>query len=127
MLTAIYMYYNIVHMKNTINLGDFEQILLLAILRLEETGAYGVSIRNEIATHTRRNPTPGAIYTTLERLESKGLVTSETGEATAERGGRAKRYYSVTKPGRQALREVQTDYNNLMKGLQLLRVFTCTS
>jgi PadR family transcriptional regulator PadR len=108
------MYYNIVHM---LNLGDFEQILLLAILRLEGRGAYGVSIRDEISAHTRRNPTPGAIYTTLERLQSKGLVDSEVGEATAERGGRAKRYYTVTGQGRKALQEVQMDYKNLMSGL----------
>lgn len=108
------MYYNIVHMKN---LGDFEQILLLAILRLEGKGAYGVSIREEIAAHTRRNPTPGAIYTTLERLEGKGLVQSETGEATAERGGRAKRYYTVTRLGRNTLQDVQNDYKNLSQGL----------
>ncbi len=100
-----------------LNLGDFEQILLLAILRLEKQGAYGVSIRDEIAANTRRNPTPGAIYTTLERLEGKGLVKSEAGEATAERGGRAKRYYKVTKLGRETLREVQTDYLNLSQGL----------
>lgn len=113
------MYYNIVHMKNMLNLGDFEQILLLAIMRLEGQGAYGVSIRDEIAANTRRNPTPGAIYTTLERLEGKGLVKSETGEATAERGGRAKRYYEVTKLGRDTLREVQNDYRNLSQGLGL--------
>ena len=113
------MYYNLVHMKNMLNLGDFEQILLLAIMRLEREGAYGVSIRDEIAKHTRRNPTPGAIYTTLERLQSKGLVKSETGEATAERGGRAKRYYTVTKLGRDTLKEVQSDYRNLAKGLSL--------
>jgi PadR family transcriptional regulator PadR len=113
------MYYNLVHMKSVLNLGDFEQILLMAILRLEGRGAYGVSIRDEIAAHTRRNPTPGAIYTTLERLESKGLVKSETGEATAERGGRAKRYYKVTKLGRETLKEVQNDYRNLSQGLGL--------
>ena len=113
------MYYMIVHMKNTLNLGDFEQVLLLAILRLQRSGAYGVSIREEIAAHTRRNPTPGAIYTTLDRLQSKGLVKSETGEATAERGGRAKRYYEVTTLGRDTLREVQNDYRNLSRGLGL--------
>ena len=90
-------------MKNTVNLGDFEQIVLLAILRLQQQGAYGVSIREQILANTRRNPTPGAIYTTLERLEAKGLLRSETGEATAERGGRAKRYYHHTRGGLQAL------------------------
>ena len=111
------MYYNLVHMAS---LGDFEQILLLAILRLERDGAYGVSIRDEIVARTKRNPTPGAIYTTLERLQCKGLVSSETGEATAERGGRAKRYYSVTPQGRRALQQVQSDYRNLSAGLEFL-------
>lgn len=114
------MYYKLVHMKNTVNLGDFEQVLLLAILRLEGSGAYGVSIGNEIVARTRRRPAPGAIYTTLDRLEHKGLVKSATGEATAERGGRAKRYYTVTGQGRKMLREVQTDYSNLLQGLDLL-------
>jgi DNA-binding PadR family transcriptional regulator len=114
------MYYNMVHMKNAINLGDFEQVLLLAILRLERSGAYGVSIRNEIATYTRRNPSPGAIYTTLDRLQAKGLVKSETGEATPERGGRAKRYYTVTGQGRKALQQVQNDYKSLSQGIDLL-------
>jgi PadR family transcriptional regulator, regulatory protein PadR len=110
------MSYNIGHMTS---LGDFEQILLLAILRLEQDGAYGVSIRDEIVARTKRNPTPGAIYTTLERLQGKGLVKSETGEATAERGGRAKRYYTVTGQGRKALQQVQADYRSLSQGLVL--------
>ena len=114
------MYYNIVIMNTrSVNLGDFEQLMLLAILRLRNSGAYGVSIRKEISAHTRRNPTPGAIYTTLDRLESKGLVTSRTGEATPERGGRAKRYYEVTAAGIEALQEAQNDYRNLMQGLNL--------
>lgn len=108
-------------MKTYLNLGDFEQVMLLAILRLKASGAYGVSIRDEIASHTARNPTPGAIYTTLERLESKGLVVSETGEATPERGGRAKRYYKVTPLGIGALKQAQGDYRNLMQGLNILR------
>jgi DNA-binding PadR family transcriptional regulator len=102
------------------NPGDFEQVVLLAILRLKAVGAYGVSIRNEIAEHTRRNPTPGAIYTTLERMESKGFVKSAEGEATPERGGRAKRYYQVTGKGLTALRKTQADYKSLLNGLDIL-------
>lgn len=104
------------------SLGDFEQVMLLAILRLKEEGAYGVAIRREIRRHTQRDPTPGAIYTTLDRLEGKGMVTSEVGEATPERGGRAKRYYTVTKAGRDALQRVQREYRNLLKGLDFLEV-----
>jgi PadR family transcriptional regulator, regulatory protein PadR len=107
-------------MKNTVNLGDFEQVLLLAILRLQKQGAYGVSIRQEIADHTKRKPTPGAIYTTLERLEAKGVVSSSVGEASPERGGRAKRYYHVTRLGLSTLQRVQGDYRSMMQGLNIL-------
>lgn len=106
-------------MKNTLNLGDFEQVLLLAILRLQQ-GAYGVSIRQEIAERTNRKPTPGAIYTTLERLEAKGVVSSSVGEALPERGGRAKRYYHVTRLGLSTLQRVQGDYRSMMQGLNIL-------
>lgn len=117
------MYYILVHMNKVQNPGDFEQVVLLAILRLKASGAYGVSIRNEIADCTKRKPTPGAIYTTLERLESKGLVKSAAGEATAERGGRAKRYYQVTGAGLSALKKTQSDYRNLLQGLDILGAF----
>jgi PadR family transcriptional regulator PadR len=116
------MSYNLVHMKETTNPGDFEQLILLAILRLQEQEAYGVSIRDEIARNTSRSPTPGAIYTTLERLEAKELVSSQQGEATAARGGRAKRCYRITDRGLKALRQAQADYKSLMKGLSLLEM-----
>lgn len=101
-------------------LGEFEQIVLLAILRLEK-GAYGVSIRHEIHQCTKRTVAPGALYTTLDRLEKKGLVSSSPGEPTAERGGRSKRFYEVTKTGRAQLIDAQRAYQNLMAGLELLR------
>ena len=69
-------------------LGEFEQIVLLAILRLGEN-AYGVTIREEIIARTERQPNPGALYVTLDRLEEKGLVRSEFGDPTPQRGGRA--------------------------------------
>ena len=99
------------------NLGEFEQVVLLAILRLQEEGAYGVSIRGEIAALTERNPTPGAIYTTLDRLEGKDFVTSSVGEATKERGGRAKRYYRISAKGLSSLKRAQSDFQNLTQGL----------
>ncbi len=113
------MYDIVVHMKQAANLGEFEQVVLLAILRLKDAGAYGVSIRKEISEHTRRAPTPGAIYTTLDRLEGKGLLKSSVGEATPERGGRAKRYYRVTGQGLKALRRAHSDYRNLLQGLDI--------
>ena len=106
-------------MKPALSLGEFEQITLLAILRLEEN-AYGVTIREEIASCTGREPSPGALYTTLDRLEAKGIVRSWFGDATPQRGGRAKRYFAVTKMGRAALIDAQRAYQSLLKGLDLL-------
>src|SRR4030095_8312392 len=85
-------------MSQTPALGEFEQVVLLAILRLGPE-AYGVTIRREIAACTERDPAPGALYTTLDRLEDKGLVTSRYGDPTPERGGRAQRYFTLTAPG----------------------------
>jgi DNA-binding PadR family transcriptional regulator len=101
------------------SLGEFEQIVLLAILRLGDE-AYGVTILNEIGAKTGRNPAPGALYTTLHRMESKGLVTSRDGSPTPERGGRAKRFVTVTREGRTALASAQAAYRSLMEGLDLL-------
>lgn len=106
-------------MRPTPTLGEFEQIVLLAILRLDDT-AYGATIRTEIASCTRREPTSGALYTTLDRLEEKGLVRSQMGDPTPERGGRAKRFFTVTKPGLSAVRNAQRSFQSLLKGLKLL-------
>jgi PadR family transcriptional regulator, regulatory protein PadR len=105
-------------MPNLPALGGFEQMVLLAILRLGD-GAYGVTIRAEIAECTGREPAPGALYTTLDRLEQKGLVTSRFGDPTRERGGRAKRYFIVSALGVDAVAHVQRCYQRLMVGLQL--------
>ena len=106
-------------MTQPLLLGEFEQIVLLAILRLGE-GAYGVSIRSEIAACTQRSPAPGALYTTLDRMEQKGLVQSWLGDPTPERGGRAKRYFAVTRKGRVAVISAQRSYQRLLQGLNLL-------
>jgi len=113
------LYYFVVDMSSDRTLGEFEQIVLLAVLRLGDE-AYGVTILDEIATHTGRNPAPGALYTTLHRMEDKGLVTFRDGSPTPERGGRAKRFVLVTQPGRAALVSAQTAYRSLLKGLDLL-------
>jgi PadR family transcriptional regulator, regulatory protein PadR len=99
-------------------LGEFEQTVLLGILRVGEN-AYGVTIRAEIAACTDREPTPGALYTTLDRLEEKGLVTSRLGDPTPQRGGRAKRYFTVTATGVEAVTRAQRSYHRLLKGLRL--------
>jgi len=77
-------------------------MLLFAILRLDDS-AYGVTIRREIEERTGRRTSPGAIYTTLERLEQRGLVASSVGGATPERGGRRKRFYRLEPAGAKAL------------------------
>ena len=99
-------------------LGEFEQVVLLAILRLGD-GAYGVSIRAEIAARTDREPSPGSLYTTLDRLEDRGLIASRMGDPTPQRGGRAKRYFKVTAKGVEAVARVQRGYKRLMEGLSL--------
>lgn len=100
-------------------LGEFEQLILLAILRLQNN-AYGVTIRAEIASCTGREATPGALYTTLDRMEEKGIVRSWLGDATPQRGGRARRYFAMTKSGRAALVKAQMAYQSLLHGLDLL-------
>ena len=110
--------YIVVLMKPSASLGEFEQVVLLAILRLEEQ-AYGVTIRSEIAACTGREPAPGALYTTLDRMEEKGIVRSWFGEATSQRGGRAKRYFALTKAGFAALVSAQEAYQSLLDGLDL--------
>ena len=97
------------------SLGEFEQIVLLAVLRLDDQ-AYGVTILGEIAAKTGRNPSPGALYTTLHRMEDKGLITFRDGSPTPERGGRAKRFVIVTQPGRNALASAQSAYRSLLEG-----------
>ena len=101
------------------SLGEFEQIVLLAVLRLGDE-AYGVTILAEIAAKTGRNPSPGALYTTLHRMEDKGLVTFRDGSPTPERGGRAKRFVTVTREGRNALASAQSAFQSLLDGLDLL-------
>lgn len=100
-------------------IGEFEQVVLLAVLRLDDS-AYGVSIRTEIESCAHRKTSPGALYTTLERLERKGLLTARSGEPTPERGGRAKRFYKVTKEGRTRIVEAQSAFHRLLVGLNLL-------
>jgi PadR family transcriptional regulator, regulatory protein PadR len=105
----------------TTSLGEFEQIALLAILRLGDE-AYGVAIREEILRCTEREVSPGALYTCLGRMEDKGLVQARTGEPTPERGGRAKRFLTVTSSGRAALVDAQRAYQRLLLGLDLLKI-----
>lgn len=107
-------------MAPALNLGEFEQLILLAILRLGDH-AYGVTIRAELAERAKRDITPGAMYTSLERLEAKGLIKSRMSDPTPQRGGRAKRFVSVTPAGRQALTRARLAYDRMLDGLELAR------
>jgi PadR family transcriptional regulator PadR len=107
-------------MAPPLNLGEFEQLILLAILRLRDD-AYGVTIRAELADRAGGNVAPGALYTALERLETKGLVTSRMSDPTPQRGGRAKRYVTVTAAGMEALTRALDAHKRLLDGLNLLR------
>lgn len=98
-------------------LGEFEQLVMFAVLRLDED-AYGTSIREELKLRADREVSPGAIFTTLERLESRGLVTSRYGEPTAERGGRRKRFYRLSADGRRALGRALRTVKRMARGLE---------
>ena len=98
-------------------LGSLEHIVLLAVMRLGED-AYGITVRREIESTAGRDLSIGAIYSTLVRLESKGFVTSFAGEPTAERGGRAKRYFRVTGNGRAVLRNAHEIIMKMSAGIK---------
>jgi len=96
--------------------GEFELMVMLALMRLGDN-AYGVPICREIEEHSRREVVVGSVYATLERLEDKGFVSSELGEPTAERGGRAKKYFHVTSEGVREVRDTQRALMNLWDGV----------
>lgn len=96
--------------------SDFELIVLLVLLRLGDD-AYGVPIAQEMQEQTRREVKLGSIYAALERMEEKGFVVSELGEPTKERGGRAKRYFHITKQGTRQVRETRLTLTRLWKGI----------
>jgi PadR family transcriptional regulator PadR len=100
-------------------LGSFELMVMLALIRLKED-AYGVPISREIENRCGREVALGSVYATLERLEEKGLVSSELGEPTAERGGRAKRYFRVTVKGLREVRETQMVLKKSWEGIPQL-------
>jgi DNA-binding PadR family transcriptional regulator len=107
-------------MAERVILGEFEMLVILAVLRLGDE-AYGVPIAREIEQHTGRAVSFGTVYTTLERLQKKGLVRSELGEATPERGGRAKRYFEVTGAGLRTARETKRSLIRLWAGVAELQ------
>jgi PadR family transcriptional regulator, regulatory protein PadR len=98
-------------------LGSLEQIVLIALVRLG-SNAYGMTVRREIEERTGRALSIGAVYATLERLQTKGYVRSFVGEPTAERGGRAKRLFRIEVDGQRALRTTQDTMRRMRAGLK---------
>ena len=101
-------------------LSNFELMVMLAIIRIGDD-AYGVSIANEIEKTTGSEVLLGSIYDALSRLEEKGLISSALGEATPERGGRAKRHFRTTARGLRLVRDTQQSLVKLWKGLPQLK------
>jgi PadR family transcriptional regulator PadR len=104
-------------MSRPVFLGDLEQMVLLGVLHLGD-GAYAVPIRELLASRAGRHLARGALYTTLDRLESKGYLRSRLGDPMPERGGRSRRYYTVTTRGLAALRTSREALRGLYHGLE---------
>ena len=116
-MDTVYYCYSAGLMPKHDTLGEFEQIVLLAVAQLG-TDAYGVTIRREIARRTGRNVAIGALYTALDRLERKGLVSSSMSDPTPERGGRSRRYYTLRVAGAAALRQSRERLERMWAGLE---------
>jgi DNA-binding PadR family transcriptional regulator len=99
-------------------LGSLEQLVLLAVLQLGR-GAYAVSVRDEISRRTSRTVSRGAVYVTLDRLQRKGLLRSELGDPTPERGGKAKRIFTLESDGVKALQESLSELRRMAEGLDV--------
>jgi PadR family transcriptional regulator len=104
-------------------LGEFEHIVVLALVRLGDQ-AYGVTVRREIEERIGREVSIGAIYATLDRLEAKGYVKSQLGDPTPERGGRSKRYFRVSARGIAAVNRTHQALQKMTTGLNLLERYS---
>ena len=98
-------------------LGEFEQMVLLALVRLGPD-AYGATVRREIELRAQRDLSISAVYTTLERLEQKGLVRSRVGEPTAERGGRRRRHFELLPLGSRSMRDAYNALTGMTAGIE---------
>lgn len=116
-LTAWFDFFNnIEQMKDRAFLGEMEMMVLLALIRLGDE-AYGVPVARELRAIRGRDVALGSIYAALERLEAKGLVTSSLGEPTPERGGRARRFFQVTKEGMRQVQATRRALTTLWRSL----------
>lgn len=104
-------------------LGEFEHIVVLALLRLGDR-AYGVTVRQEIEVRTRREVSIGAIYATLDRLEAKGYVKSNLGDPTPERGGLSKRFFHVRSKGVASVNRTHRALQCMSEGLNLIERYS---
>ncbi len=107
-------------------IGEFEYLVLAACQRLGE-GAYGASIAEHIEAATARSVSSGALYLTLDRLEAKGFVTTRMGEATPQRGGRAKRLVQITGLGRRSAAEFYSTVARATLGIRWEGATECTT
>ncbi len=98
-------------------LGTFEEIVLLALMQVGE-GAYGMTIRRDIEDRSGRSVSIGAVYATLDRLQTKGYISSRLADPSSVRRGRARRYFKVDPAGAQALRRSREVANSMWEGLE---------
>lgn len=98
------------------HLGELEQLIMLAVLRLKDD-AWGVPIQRELAERAGRDVAVGTIYVTLSRLEAKGMVRSWLGDSTPERGGKARRHYALERSGALALNEARAAHARMWDGI----------
>lgn len=98
-------------------LGNFEQAVLLSVLRLGDE-AYGRAILNEVQARLDRDVAAGAVHATLKRLESKGLLKTALGPGTEVRAGRPRRYYKLSLSGQRSLNDARAAANNLWRGFR---------
>ena len=115
-LRNIYFFAYIEEMREHNYLGEFELMLLLTLIHLGDD-AYGVPLSKELALQRGRDVSVGSVYAALDRLELKGLVASNLGDSTPERGGRAKRYFRVTRQGIRSVHETRKVLTKLWKSL----------
>lgn len=104
-------------MRSNNSLGEFEHLLLLCLVQLSGH-SYGTAIRNKLKDAIGRDSSIGALYATLERLEKKGFVSSSIGEPTPQRGGRAKRYFTLTTQGKRVLSNAKRNLDILWEGVE---------
>ena len=110
-------------MENRGYLGEFELLLLLAVIHLGEE-AYGVPISRELERHRGKDVSVGSVYAALERLEAKGLISSSLGDPTPERGGKAKRFFRITREGLRQVHETRRVLTKLWQTIPDLKLET---